>query len=111
MQASQALSEAPVSSSHPEEASSALGPAARSLDELQRLVLSVVRDLVGADVDPAAPLGAQGLDSLAAMELRQKLQVACCIHAHYAHARICRDQLQHWQLCMSELTLLAESRI
>lgn len=33
-----------------------------------------VRDLVGADVAPDEPLALQGLDSLASMELRQKLQ-------------------------------------
>ena len=47
----------------------------QSLEEVQRLVLDVVRDLVGGEVDPAVALGTQGLDSLAAMELRQKLQV------------------------------------
>ena len=41
------------------------------------LQLFQVRDLVGADVSPAEPLAAQGLDSLAGMELRQKLQVTC----------------------------------
>jgi aryl carrier-like protein len=34
-----------------------------------------VRELVGGEVAPDEPLAAQGLDSLAGMELRQKLQV------------------------------------
>ena len=58
------------------------GVPAPSPEELLRLVLDAVRDLVGAEVDPRAALGGQGLDSLAAMELRQKLQVlrvsSCC---------------------------------
>ena len=36
-----------------------------------------VRDLVGGEVEPTQPLVSQGLDSLASMELRQKLQVCC----------------------------------
>ena len=38
-------------------------------------MLEVVADLVGGNVDPGDPLASQGLDSLAAMELRQRLQV------------------------------------
>ena len=34
-----------------------------------------VRELIGGEVAPDEPLAAQGLDSLAGMELRQKLQV------------------------------------
>ncbi|CAL8466746.1 g6282 [Coccomyxa elongata] len=45
-----------------------------SLAELEAGILSVVHDLMGPDVAPDAPLSSQGLDSLAAMELRQKLQ-------------------------------------
>ncbi len=40
-----------------------------------------VRDLVGADVAPDEPLASQGLDSLASMELRQKLQA--CLNKAY----------------------------
>ena len=43
--------------------------------ELEKLVLEVVQELTGEVVDPDQPLAVQGLDSLAAMELRQKLQV------------------------------------
>ncbi len=46
-----------------------------SLAELEASILSVVHDVMGPDVAPEAPLSSQGLDSLAAMELRQKLQV------------------------------------
>lgn len=46
-----------------------------SMAELEASILSVVHDLIGPDVAPDAPLSGQGLDSLAAMELRQKLQV------------------------------------
>ena len=55
-----------------------------SLQDLQAAVLVMVRELVGADIAPDVPLGAQGLDSLAAMELRQKLQVQ-------ASAPVCQD--------------------
>ena len=43
--------------------------------ELQSAIAGVVRELVGADVDADVALASQGLDSLTAMELRQKLQV------------------------------------
>ena len=46
-----------------------------SLRDLQAAVLGIVRELVGADIAPDMPLATQGLDSLAGMELRQKLQV------------------------------------
>lgn len=46
--------------------------------ELEAAVAEAVRALVGADVAPDALLAAQGLDSLAAMELRHKLQVHAC---------------------------------
>ena len=39
------------------------------------VALLQVRELVGGEVAPDEPLAAQGLDSLAGMELRQKLQV------------------------------------
>lgn len=52
--------------------SKSAGPTAADLEEQ---VMSVIRDLVGADVAKDQPLVAQGLDSLASMELRQKLQV------------------------------------
>lgn len=42
---------------------------------LQQEILEMVRGFVGADVAVDQPLVAQGLDSLAGMELRQKLQV------------------------------------
>lgn len=38
-------------------------------------IQSIVKDLIGQDVAANAPLGTQGLDSLASMELRQKIQV------------------------------------
>ncbi len=47
----------------------------RSLSSVQAIVSEIVKGLVGQDVAADAPLVAQGLDSLAAMELRQKLQV------------------------------------
>lgn len=65
----------------------------QTLEELQQEVLGVVRDLVGGEVDPGAPLGAQGLDSLAAMELRQKLQVWLLADLHSAIHR-CFSPLQ-----------------
>jgi aryl carrier-like protein len=45
-----------------------------------------VRELVGSEVAPNEPLAAQGLDSLAGMELRQKLQVPCSAIAAAADA-------------------------
>ena len=42
--------------------------------ELQLAIAGVVGDLVGADVDADVALASQGVDSLTAMELRQKLQ-------------------------------------
>lgn len=42
---------------------------------LEAEIKEMVAGYVGMDVDVSMPLAAQGLDSLAAMELRQKLQV------------------------------------
>ena len=42
---------------------------------MEVMIMDTLRDLIGETVDPAKPLIGQGLDSLAAMELRQKLQV------------------------------------
>lgn len=46
-----------------------------SRDFIQSTISDLVRSYVGDEVDANAPLAQQGLDSLAAMELRQKLQV------------------------------------
>ena len=43
---------------------------------LEAEICGMVAGYVGADVDVSLPLAIQGLDSLAAMELRQKLQVS-----------------------------------
>ena len=45
-----------------------------SHDQAMSAIISIVKDLTGADVDPKAPLATQGLDSLASMELHQKIQ-------------------------------------
>ena len=42
---------------------------------LEAEILALVQSYVGEQVAPDEPLAKQGLDSLAAMELRQKLQV------------------------------------
>lgn len=47
----------------------------KSRGELQAQILSIVAELTGADAAVDQPLASQGLDSLASMELRQKLQV------------------------------------
>lgn len=46
-----------------------------SREDLEGRILGVVQSLIGNDVKVDEPLSKQGLDSLAAMELRQKLQV------------------------------------
>lgn len=43
-------------------------------------VMEMVRESVAMDVDASKPLAIQGIDSLAAMELRQKLQVSATFH-------------------------------
>lgn len=53
----------------------------KSQFELEKTIVEVVRELTGESVDPDQPLAGQGLDSLAAMELRQKLQVHYNSHA------------------------------
>ena len=52
-------------------------PIAAPLDPaaLEQQVVDLLRSYVGDEVSPEEPLNKQGLDSLAAMELRQKLQV------------------------------------
>ena len=51
------------------------GQVGLSAAALQQQILELVKGFVGSDVSADMPLAAQGLDSLAAMELRQKLQV------------------------------------
>ena len=41
---------------------------------MQSLIAAAVRDIVGADIGPDAPLAASGLDSLAAVELQGVLE-------------------------------------
>ena len=45
------------------------------------MIMEALQELVGETVDPNKPLFGQGLDSLAAIELRQKLQVRLCFSA------------------------------
>ena len=47
--------------------------------ELEKLIMDILLDLTGQYVDPDRPLISQGLDSLAAMELSQKVNVSCSI--------------------------------
>ena len=47
----------------------------RSREGLQSQIMGIIAGLTGSDIAPDQPLAAQGLDSLASMELRQKLQV------------------------------------
>lgn len=49
--------------------------------DVEATILQVVADLTGVPATADQALGAQGLDSLAAMELRQKLQVPCPLPA------------------------------
>lgn len=46
-----------------------------SLADIRSAIVHIVTDLTGSAVAVDRPLAAQGLDSLASMELRQKLQV------------------------------------
>lgn len=71
---------------------------------LEAEICGMVAGYVGTDVDASMPLAAQGLDSLAAMELRQKLQVpqptlsqenALCSHAGCSCQPSPRGQLSH----------------
>lgn len=51
------------------------GPALpASLQVVEAVIGGIVSELVGAGVAPDAPLAAQGLDSLAALELRRQLE-------------------------------------
>ena len=57
------------------EAGASHGPAPpASLQETEAVIAGIVGELVGAGVAPDAPLAAQGLDSLAALELRRQLE-------------------------------------
>ena len=80
----------------PPEAESSSRPAeittdrpAKGAAEIELDIIALVQDFVGPNVSAGQPLAAQGLDSLAAMELRQKLQVCKCIicavlHGYYS---------------------------
>ena len=46
-----------------------------SLAEIETAILDIAGDLIGSQVARDQALASQGLDSLAAMELRRKLQV------------------------------------
>lgn len=50
------------------------GPAAHSEASIRATVMRVAGDILGVEVDSQQPLALQGLDSLAGLELRQKLQ-------------------------------------
>ena len=53
-------------------------PGRMSAQAAEAVIGSIVAELVGARVAPDAPLAAQGLDSLAALELRRQLEVRTC---------------------------------
>ena len=55
-------------------------PPPASLQEMEAVVGGIVGELVGAGVAPGAPLAAQGLDSLAALELRRQLEARSTLH-------------------------------
>ena len=76
----------------PQPASSSSRPAeiaadrpAKDAAEIEADIVALVQDFVGPNVSADQPLAAQGLDSLAAMELRQKLQVCKCIICAVLH--------------------------
>ena len=70
--AAYAPDEAAVESSTVE--ASTTGVAAVDMGEVEAAVQAAVRSILGADVDPDAPLMAAGLDSLGAVELRSSLE-------------------------------------
>ena len=74
------LAATPAKAAAAKRAAAAVAPQKRvsTLAEIEAAVLEVVQDLVGDGIDVGEPLAGQGLDSLAAMELRQKLQVRVC---------------------------------
>ena len=49
----------------------------RSSEDIKDTIVAALRDIMGTEVDDDEPLIAQGLDSLAAMELRKRMQVQC----------------------------------
>ena len=55
-------------------AEAAPGQNLQNVAELQQQVAEIVSSIIGGQVDPSAPLMASGLDSLAAVELRNSLQ-------------------------------------
>ena len=57
---------------------------ARDAAAIEVEILSLVQGFVGPDVSAEQPLASQGLDSLAAMELRQRLQVCTCTVATWS---------------------------
>lgn len=58
--------------------------ASHSLDD--RIRGAVTSVLGGPSVDPTLPLASQGLDSLAALELRQTIQVRCSENVSHDHS-------------------------
>ena len=66
--------QAPTSTLDPTTSSSATR-SSKSREELQAQIAAIVSSLTGTEVELEQPLASQGLDSLASMELRQKLQV------------------------------------
>ena len=44
-------------------------------EDIKITIVSALRDIMGIEVDDDEPLIAQGLDSLAAVELRKRIQV------------------------------------
>lgn len=55
---------------------------------MEAVIGGIVGELVGAGVAPDAPLAAQGLDSLAALELRRQLEARCYISARAIQLRM-----------------------
>ena len=71
-----------------------------SAEQLHTLVMGTIGDLVGGPVDSSAALGSQGPDSLAAMELRQKLQVQLLwLMALPSGLLGCQQQLPELSVC------------
>ena len=90
-----------------------------SEEDIKNTIVSALRDIMGTEVDDDEPLIAQGLDSLAAVELRKRIQVqsqTCKSLDSYALSGkmqhdIDHDSLLMQQYCMYGINLICKQEI